>query len=181
MKKVFFNVMMSAFVAVLSVGFTSCSSDDAQEEQTSNVEVNLAEGSRTIIACRNAWTWLAGNGYVWTGEVKQIAYDFATAQGSTEIPALTTDELGQVPFYPAGHDDFFYFVAEVKDVINLCLNNGAQGINGPKQTAKWETGSLQGYEFKNAQTGDILYAWAGAHVIATNGYISTQHSGGELY
>lgn len=187
MKKVFFKVMMIAFVAVISAGFASCSSDDAEEVSTVDVDVTIKDvdgagpnATRAITACRNAWQWLTNHGYYSTGEVKQIAFDFAAADDADKIYAITTDELGQNPCTIPGTETFFYRVEDVKDVITLCLNNGVQGYNGPQQFAKWETGSLQGYEFKNAQ-GEVLYSWAGAHVIATNGYINTQHSGGEIY
>lgn len=182
MKKVFFKVLMMTFVVALSAGFVSCSSDDAEAEiTTTDVNVDLGEGTRALTACRNAWQWLQNNGYTHTGVVKQVPFDFAAADETVKIYAITTDEACEIPCALPGTETFFFRVEDVKDVITLCLNNGVQGYNGPQQFAKWETGSLQGYEFKNAGTGDVLYAWAGVHVIATNGYINTQHSGGEMY
>lgn len=182
MKKVS-KFFMIAFAAVLSMAFVSCSSDDAKspaKEQKVEVILN-ADGTRSIIACRTAWQWLQNNGYTWTGVVKQVACDFSIANADKTIYALTTDEKCENQYSTPETEDFFFRVENVRDVIKLSLNHGEQGKEGnPNQVAKWETGSLQGYEFKNANN-HILYAWVGAHVIATNNFIDTQHSGGEMY
>lgn len=189
MKKVSFKFMMAAFAAVLALGFTSCSSDD-YVEPTKEVTVE-ADMTRAIATCAYAWNWLADNGYTHTGVIKQIAYNFdmdeATAN-STTMPAITSDPEGQVAVNFT--DEYSgmsstYSIADVKQMIGNSLKQSGvvKDNNTNKYKAIWTTGSFQGYEFKKDVNGvtTYLYAWTGAHVIATNGVINTQHSGGELY
>lgn len=172
MKKVNLKFFVMAFVAVLSMGFVSCSSDDADDVQsTVNVDVNFnGEGTRSIQACiQRAFSDVESRGYVATGKNVQVACDFSDPDKS--INAVTTDAEGLNPADFVASRKLTYICDDVQFMIEENLATG--------YTAKWETGSLTGYEFKKGD--DYLYVWAGAHVIATNNHINTNHSGGELF
>lgn len=172
MKKVNFKFLVMALVAVLSMGFVSCSSDDANDALPDiNVNVNFKEkGTRSVQACiQRAFSDVAERGYVNTGNNVQIACNFSDP--AKTIIAVTTDAdgLNSADFVTA--NALTYTCSDVQVMINDNLYVG--------YTPKWETGSLTGYEFKKGD--DYLYVWAGAHVIASNGYINTNHSGGQIF
>lgn len=172
MKKVFFKVLMMAFVAVLPAGFASCSSDDAEEAPAVvDVDVNFnGVGTRSIQACiQRAFSDVAERGYVATGKNVQIAFDFSDPDG--KVVAVTTDAAGLNAADFVVARKLTYTCDDVQFMIEESLAAG--------YTPKWETGSLTGYEFKKGN--DYLYVWAGAHVVATNSYINTNHSGGEMF
>lgn len=176
MKKVSFKFLMAAFAAVLALGFTSCSSDDYVEEKTVDVDLDIDSATRALRNCAGAFQWLQDNGYKATGKTFQIPCNFNKKEGDVKIWILTTDAEGQNKVTATGTEKFFYYGSDAMSVIDDVLNVEAKGY-----TAKWKTGSITGYEFKKKTTGELVYLWVGVHVVATNGIINTEHSGGEMF
>lgn len=175
MKKVSFKFMLAAFAAVLALGFTSCSSDDYEEEKTVEVNLDMDSATRSILNAQDALKWLQDNGYKKTGNTAIIPCNFNKKEGLFKIWMITTDADGQNRITNPGTDQFFYTGADAMSIIEKHL-----AIQG-NYTAKWKTGSITGYEFKQKTTGELVYLWVGVHVVATNGIINTEHSGGEMF
>lgn len=159
MKKVSIKFLMTAFVAVLSLGFVSCSSDDVEEATSQVVEFDL--GTRGIGACSQAGAWLEENGYTPTTECVQIACDFNV--DTKPIYAITTDASGETQCSEAPAN-YKYFVSDVQDKL------------GSFDPSVWATGSIKATVYKNAN-GAVLYLWD--HVAVSTPQNS--HSGGNMF